>query len=305
MANDPRNLNWADFNAVRRFPLLYGCDAVSTDGHFTIPDNLILSLYLSYHLGETFPNPSMFYISELVYFRSGFTLSISYRNGGTVTKIAETSVDLTSSTRHSVINFVDSTGGQASGFFVLGDIDALDNQPVGEWTFEPEATTLDPFCIRAAAPALSRIFVQTADQLYGPFIGDITFAEGENITLDVLGVDEMNCLEGTSEGTEIVISTEVEQDKNTNCVKSILGVLPDNHGNIEFIGQNCLEITPFGASGILFNDKCSEPCCSCAELAPSEAKMSELTVSISQLSARINALDNQMQMIQTALLMSN
>jgi len=90
---DPRNLSWTHFNKARRFPLMFDSVPVSTDGLFTIPDDLLVSLYLSCNVSGAYDDPGAFYIGGLTYYHTGFVLAVHYGNTGE--KVAETTVDIT------------------------------------------------------------------------------------------------------------------------------------------------------------------------------------------------------------------
>ena len=109
---DPRNLSWTQFNQSRKFPLLFGCTAVSTCGHFRIPDDLLVSLYLSYGVNTEFSDPGGFYIGRIIYWRDGISLEIHYD----AKKVAETTIPLTGHVRE-----FQSLGVTSSGVGSAGD----------------------------------------------------------------------------------------------------------------------------------------------------------------------------------------
>ena len=290
---DPRNISWTHFNKARRFPLVFGCVPVSTDGQFTIPDDLIVALYLSCNIRDGgYNDPGLFHIGSFVYFGTGFSLAVHY-NGE---KVAETTVDFSTGTMPEVVQLL-SVGSPLvlSGMLVLGGTDGLSQQLEGAWEFSPEASQIDPFCIRYVTRGLSALYVRSRGQLLGPFHGTVTFSEGDNIELGVQSKGELNCLEEPGRighGTEIQI-TALAEEREPPCIRTINSVRPDRNGNISFVGQNCLKITPEGQHTLVFNDTCAEPCCTCAELAPVEEKIKEITSAITQLSSRMETLHTQ------------
>ena len=286
---DPRNISWTHFNKARRFPLMFDSVPVSTDGLFTIPDDLIVSLYLSCDVSGTYDDPGLFYIGSLTYYHTGFVLAIHYSGSGE--KVAETTVDLSTGAMPEVVQLLARNPMLTSGMLVLGGIEGLSRQPAGEWLFEPTAARLDPFCIRYTARELSELYVRSRGNLLGPFHGAVTFAEGDNIELGIRTEEDLNCLEVplSGSGTEVVISA-LNEIESVSCVRTINGVKPDRTGSIYFLGRSCLKIEPEGQHTLVFDDTCSEPCCTCAELAPIKDKIKEITASISQLSLRIETL---------------
>ena len=299
---EPRNLSWTHYNKARRFPLMFDSTAVSKDGLFTIPDDLIVSLYLSCNVSGTHDDPGLFYIGELTYYHTGFVLEIYYGMGDAGQKVAETTVDLSSGTMPKVVQLLGLNPMILSGLIVLGDIERLSRQPVGEWSFDPSATMLDPFCVRYVAKELSELYVQSQGQLMGPFHGTVTFEEGENITLGIRTNEDLNCLYPTISGsmTEVVIHAN-NPEAHSSRFRSINGVFPDETGNITFKGMNCLDIRPEGVHTLVFDDKCAQPCCSCTELVPIEEKIKEITSSMQQLVSRMGLLETQYEFMRSSL----
>jgi hypothetical protein len=302
---DPRNLSWLQFNQSRRFPLLAGCTAVSKDGNFAIPDDLLTGLYLSYGLGSGFTDPGGFYLGEIAYWVSGISFVICYRNQDdpdTPVKVAETAVNLEAGQTTAALS------GHHNRFFqgtlVLGGTAGLETCPAGEWTFDYEATVLDPFCIRPAASEVSALYVQNGSRISGPFYGNVTLSAGERIDLEVRSAeDALNCLSEppADGGTEVVISA-VPQDLSGNFVRTLRSVPPDETGNIQLIGRACLEIEPRPSqSTLILRDTCSEPCCTCKELEPTQEKIRELDTSILELESRISFLQVQAQLLTQSL----
>lgn len=300
---DPRNLSWNRFNQARKFPLLFGCHPVSRDGHFTIPDDLLVGLYLSYGLGRGFTDPGGFYIGELVWWRTGLSLSIFYKpvDKEQGEKVAETTIDLTDdgdeyrTTEGRTAALLGFNNRIFYGQVVFGSTAGLEKQPAGEWSFDPEATTLDPFCIRPTVTEISALYVRSGGKTSGPFYGDITLAAGERISLAVRSADDLlHCLDDapSESGTEVIIGADDESgaDGNTGYpVATINGVEPDDRGNITLVGRSCLKITT-AASTIILDDTCAEPCCTCKELAPIKAKMDVLIRSIADLQTHTETL---------------
>ncbi|HBT77024.1 MAG TPA: hypothetical protein DEB39_08880, partial [Planctomycetaceae bacterium] len=239
---DPRNLSWNQFNQARRFPLLFGCNPVSRDGHFMIPDDLLVGLYLSYGLGHGLDDPGGFYLGSLLYWRTGLSLAIHYCGPGDEAgaTIAETTIDLTSERR--TASLLGLNRRFFYGHVVFGTFSGLEKQPAGQWLFQPDAAPIDPFCIRPTVSEISALYVQNAGKTLGPFYGDITLAAGERITLSVRSADGLlQCLEDppSETGTEVVIHADADGGNggaSGSPVETINGVEPDENGNVTILG---------------------------------------------------------------------
>ena len=302
---DPRNLSWNQFNQARRFPLLFGCHPVSRDGHFVIPDDLLVGLYLSYGLGRGHDDPGGFSIGSMTWWRTGLSLSIHYRAAGrdVSEKIAETTVDLNSGQMVAPLLGLDSRF--FYGHIVFGNWSGLEKQPAGEWIFEPDAAPIDPFCIRPILSEISALYVQNDGKTLGPFYGDITLAAGERIALSVRSADSvLQCLENppSETGTEVVIraTDDGSTGNGDGGIKTINGVEPDENGNLTIIGRSCMEITTEPAT-LLFDDKCAEPCCTCKEREPTLAKIKELEASSISLRSHLETLTLQAEFLAQSL----
>jgi hypothetical protein len=298
---NPRNLSWNQFNESRRFPLLYDCSVTSEDGHFIIPDDLLVSLYISHGISAPFSEPGVFYIGGFVYFRSGFSLSVFYRTAsGTTTRVAETTVDLTAKPYPRTVALLGADNRFLHGWLVLGETAGLEKQPAGEWTFAPEAATLDPFCIRFVAKELSALYIRNETRTVGPFYGEVILSAGDRIRLDVRSEDNLfNCLESpvADAGTEIIVTAlNDEAEQSVPALRVLNGVTPDASGCITLVGRSCLTITPQGNS-LIFEDNCSKPCCTCTELAPIEEKTKELQQSVQAIGSRIDSLGVQIDFL--------
>lgn len=300
---DPRNLSWTQFNQARRFPLLYGCTAISTDGHFRIPDDLLVSLYISYGLNAEYSDPGGFFIGKIVYWRDGLSLEIHY---GTK-KIAETTLDLAA--RQTVATLLGHSDWFFYGHVVLGNTSGLELQPVGEWEFTHAQAAIDPFCIRPTVREISALYVKSSgmsNKLLGPFYGDITLAEGTNIALTVRSAElALSCLETppSGTGTEITIHAVAGSsgsDNTDTCLRTLHGVDPDESGNIALIGRNCMDIRADQAT-LIFDDTCAKPCCTCTELVPIEEKIGELETSITAMRSHLDTLKLQAEFLVQSL----
>jgi len=303
---DPRNLSWLQANQVRKFPLLHGCSAKSQDGNFTLPNNLITGLYISYNVSDALQDAGQFYISRFLHYDGGFALSISYSDlGDEPIAVADCVIDTETTILERPIQLSPVTPYFISGYIMLGSLDGLSEQPYGEWEFNYESTPLDPFCIRFIAKEISAIYLQNGDTISGPFHGDIRLSEGAGISLggQFVTSPDIVCPAATgSSFSELIISSHLDIDtSNIPYIRFIHGVPPDSNGNIEFIGQGCLTITPQGQHALLFEDKCSEPCCTCEELKPLEDKIREFYTGMTGLTARAEMLHTQVdQLMQVA-----
>ena len=312
MNQNPRNLSWHEANQVRKFPLLHNATALSTDGHFRIPDDLLTGLYLSYGLETPFRDPGGFYIGSILVGPSGLSIGIYYDAPGYQEKIAETQVSLP--VRDNTVMFTGLTNKLFYGHAVFGHSESLADQPTGLWRFHPEDTRIDPFCVRPVANELSALYVQSQGKTLGPFYGDITLSAGTGIEIETKSATTiLQCVNTalTTKGTEVIFSTtpfstEIGSDgkphvvgnASDGAIRTINGVAPDASGNLELIGRECLKISPMaGQAAIFLDDTCATPCCTCKELDPIVAKITELQKSIKEMEDRLLVLSVQTEFL--------
>ena len=296
---DPRNLSWFQFNQSRKFPLLHDCTGRSQDGHFKIPDDLLVGLYLSYSVGTGYGDPGGFHIGRIVYFESGLTLAIHYQEQGASNSVlvAETTLNFSSNQR--TVALLGYGAGFLHGTLVFGETHGLALQPAGVWEFDRSAAAIDPFCLRPTAQEISALYVQNQGKTVGPFYGNVTLSAGPRIQLTVRSADNLlRCLETplSGTGTEVVIGSQEDDVTGTNdtCIHTLGDVAPDKFGNITILGRSCLNITTQpDQSTILLDDTCAEPCCTCKELAPVQEKIEELTRSVMSLESHLATLSLQ------------
>jgi hypothetical protein len=135
-------------------------------------------------------------------------------------------------------------------------------------------------------------------------VGDIKLIAGTNmriryvpLTIVENGVEKacpgirFDAISGENLNEECECDTVV---KKPSCIQTINGVAPDNSGNINIIGDSCIEIsdaTKTESGFIMIVDNCSKPCCGCAELQylTGNIKLLESTLD------RLNATTDQVQ----------
>ena len=75
-----------------------------------------------------------------------------------------------------------------------------------------------------------------------------------------------------------------------SCIKTINGIGPDENGNFNVLGSECIQINP-ETNAISVHDLCSQSCCGCTEL-------EQLTEGLSQLKAQEESLKLLIESVQ-------
>jgi hypothetical protein len=180
------NLEWLSHNANRAYPIAADGTRQNTTGDFTIPDNFLVSMYLSIHAGNNV-QPGQFFIKTLSVSSQGFTIVVGYRNDDDV-DITVASANIPRATHElntvytltGVGNFSDCTG-----HLVIGSLSEIDQQPAGLWQFDMEQTRLEPDVIRPQIRGIAGLYIRNNGTSVGPITGYPILQAGSNCRIDL------------------------------------------------------------------------------------------------------------------------
>jgi hypothetical protein len=174
------------------------------------------------------------------------------------------------------------------GTIVFGQLSSVEKVlPDGVYSFSSDETRFETRCVRPAVPCVSGVYVTRAfgDEESSRLRGDVALIAGRNVRLDY---DEKR--------NAIVISADSSRDYNEDCgceedprerVMTINGI---SVANVEIEGDDCIDIQSTDGR-IRITDKCSKPCCGCAELTFLNEKTNLLTTALGKLDAYSSSLD--------------
>ena len=178
------------------------------------------------------------------------------------------------------VNFTGVSGhDDIRGTIVFGDLAEVGKSiPDGIYSYASSETVFEARCVRPKVPCVSGIYI--GDSTTAPRLrGDIALIAGDNIRLEY---DEDN--------KAIVINADSDYRYNDVCncgmddardsIKTINGV---SLKNVEIVGDNaCVDVKVEG-NRVVISDKCSKPCCGCAELTFLNQKTNEIATALSRL----------------------
>jgi hypothetical protein len=261
------NLEWLNANSQRSYPLSEVATKVDTTGTFTIPDSLILGLYLPIHSGLV-AYPENFYVKTVSIFATGLNVEIGYWNGSSGVNVASATIAFSTHSEYKTYSLV----GQDDfidcfGRIVFGKIDELSTLPAGAYDFSFAGGRLDSDSIRPMIRGVSSIRIINGQSVSNRMQGDIAFVAGTNMSISAAGSSgnysiTFNAIKG--EGLNIDCNC-IDDDPIGQCVRTVNGIGPDSGGNLTVIGDDCLNVTAV-QNGIQIQDVCSKPCCGCVEL---------------------------------------
>ena len=176
----------------------------------------------------------------------------------------------------------------AKGCVVVGDLDRLRKDiPDGLYSYTYDETAFETRCIRPTAKRVSSLSIYDPNTGYttGRLRGDVKLVAGRNISLRY-----------DAERNAIWISADSNSGYNDECdcggsttVKTINGISVEN---VAIVGDECVTVTTKGNS-IVISDKCSKPCCGCAELDFINEKISQINTALRKLDAYAEVLDRR------------
>lgn len=261
------NLEWLNSNSQRSYPLAEFATKVDTTGTFTIPDSLILGLYIPIHSGLV-AYPENFYIKSLSVFATGLNIEIGYWNGSTGINVASATIAFSSHSEYKTYSLVgEGDFVDCFGKVVFGKLDEINSLPAGAYSFAFSAGQLDTDAIRPAIRGVSSFTIVNNGSTSKRLQGDISFIAGTNMSITSTGSNgnysiTFNAISGAGLNVDCGC---VDDNKLGDCIRSINGVTPDSYGNLAITGDDCTTIVGV-QNGLSINDGCSKPCCGCNEL---------------------------------------
>lgn len=294
------NQGWLDQNSHRAYPFAEDAQMRPTiDGEkseaYRLPTYLVLDLMME---TSSYDMPPTVYMSVFTLSTGVATIVLADASTGETLASAScvqgddpyTPVNFTGTGKHDDIR----------GTVVFGDLNSLSaSLPDGIYRFESDETPFEARCVRPSVPCVSGVFVTKAygDEESSRLRGDVALIAGRNIRLEY---DEPR--------NAIIISADSNYDFNERCGcgdddrEEILTINGVSASNVEIEGDECVDVE-VSDGRIRISDKCSKPCCGCAELTFLNEKTNMLTTALSKLDAFSSTLDMRLnEFVMNALL---
>lgn len=288
-------------NELRRYPLAPHAEPTDVTGSFTLPDDLLVELYLPIAFSLN-TNPAKYFLQSLTLYPAGVSLTIGY-DGGLAGQfpVASTIVafdalsEFTPVAMTGVGKFI-----ATLGRVVFGKTANLLQQPFGSFTFSPSATPLDVDCIRPTLQSVSGITIDDGAGSITTLTGIVILKSGPNVSLSI--TDPQTIRIDAIDGAGLNESCACTEDTTTPIpITSINGITPDSTGALIIQGDNCLTVNTL-TNGFQITDSCSDPCCGCAELEAITNELQNFSTVATGLSNFTNKLQGQVdQMTQVVI----
>jgi hypothetical protein len=260
------NIQWLAHNAQRSYPLTAEATGKDVTGSFSLPNDFLVSLYLSIPTSLNV-QPASFMIRTIQSFATGFSVTVGYWNGSTSVPVAigrvlrSTHKQNQSYQLRGIGQFYD-----VSGHMTIGQLDNIDLQPPGEWQFDLDGGRLEVDSIRPQIRGVTQVRVRNGTELSNPITGDVVIRAGTNMRVTVSEGDTQEIILSAINGEGLNEECECEGGNDpTPPIKSINGIRPGPDGSFTMLGSSCMDIQSI-TNGLRLDDKCAKPCCGCKEL---------------------------------------
>jgi hypothetical protein len=261
-----RSIEWYAHNEVRAYPLAVTADGKSNDSSFTLPNAVLLAVYVHIPWSRDV-DPSRFFVSQVINTGSLLEIVISYKPpADPAVNVARSQIIPLASTSPTVREIVPTEAwSDVAGSVTFGTSTSLVGLPLGVFNFNFDSTQLEVDCIRPSARNLSGLLIESAGDTFELATGTVNLRAGENIRLRVQ--------ETVDGGRDVWIDAISGLNLNVDCdcgdvltnpVRTLNGIRPNVNGNIDINGAKCLNVE--AATGVLsWDNPCSTPCCGCEE----------------------------------------
>ncbi len=298
-----RQIEWADHNTERSYPLTVDSSKVDRSGAFRIPDDLMVGMSIAVHAGLNI-KPSKFYVKSIGSYPHGVTITIGYDDGDISETVATVSI---SQSTHQKYAWYQMQGGgafsDAIGYIQIGKFDGLQDQPAGFFEFDPDAARLESDVIKPFVRGVSSIVVQNVDRVSQPIYGDVQIVAGSNCRIDSytsggVTVLTIHAIEG--EG----LNQKCQCEEEGPCIKTINYIKPSPNGNFTLSPGTCISLGQV-QNGLEIRDDCSEPCCGCEELEIITQELQNLGDKLQTASTVVETLNQKINQLESLFLGSS
>ena len=298
---------WLNQNSVRAYPLSEEATRRDETDSYTLPDDFIVDMVLPINASLNY-DPSSFYLSKVTVFGIGVTIEISYYTGAVASLVGRLTIDLDTFEQNKTYyleGLEDFEG--VLGKVVIGTLDTL-LQQAGAFTFVLAGGRLESSVVVPDIRGVTGVRVAEGDDAGELLQGDVAFEPGSNMRITISDFGGVKVLTFSAIDGEGTIADCVCQGQAAlaDPIRTINGVFPDSLGNINVLGDDCLEVTPLAdENAVQLADKCSKPCCGCPELqtlVDDQNRMRDQVQTMENLYAR---LETNVNVMQTLLAMIN
>ena len=266
------NTSWLDTNTSRNYPFHDSASLISDGATFTIPQNVFVDMAVSV---SPEISPDSVYLS--LFTISGDFVEAIFSSTDTASEIFKFSFNYLTHTefRSYPVIPTDTSYPDIYGRVTCGrNLEDLIAEP-GAYTFSYAASRITTSCIRPSIEKVTSISVNGVR-----LSNNLTIAVGAGLAINT---DNLTNTISLSVDRASLETEDCGCLDELPCIKTINGVAPDAQGNIELIGEACLDITPLSdVHSVQLVDTCSQPCCDCETLSAISSNVDTLMGNIKE-----------------------
>ena len=268
MAQGVLHVGWLNQNANRAYPLSEEASRRDTTDSYSLPDELLVDMVLPINASLDY-DPSAFYLSKLTVFGTGVSMEFSYWTGAAASFVGRVTVDESTfeTNKTYYLEGQDDFEGVV-GKLIVGKLDQVFIR-AGVVEFDLSGGRIESSVVVPDLRGVTGMRVLDGTDVGELFQGDVAFEPGANIRFTVSDFGGVTVLQISAiDGEGTIADCECQgETPEAGPVRTLNGVPPDTLGNINLIGDDCLQITPKATDNeVGITDKCSKPCCGCPEL---------------------------------------
>lgn len=301
---------WLDRNSHRKFPLNDDATAIDLSGSYTLPDSLLVDLFLAVPIGF---DTDKFFVSQVIATSNSIIVKISYDDSGTSVLVGQFEEISRTDERYSTYSFIPSTQTNVSylpltkvnGVLIIGRTTDVVS---GSWSFSSDTASILSTRVTQGLAVTQTILVGST-----LFTGNVAFKEGTNIkltpsydaTTDTTIITISNN-SGTISDTTVPIvddTTILQNLVNTfgEPIVTINNIGPDSNNNFTISPDDCSELTNI-TNGVSISNPCARPCCDKSYLQTTFDSISELNIRYSRMESYYQDLSRNVNEIQSRLI---
>ena len=251
--------DWVTQRASSSYPLM--CDVDNLNNSFILDAHILVPIQDDPESTQQTISSSQFKISKIISVNNSYKIQVSASDssGGDPVVVGQTGIipnNLTLLDDRSCFDWfgdlkqraypVVITNQDYKHFQIVFYIGDTINYNAGTLILDDDLGVLSAFCRTTYSPYTQSVGVSSINQL----TGDITIIADQGILIQV-----------DADQNTIKITREVVDYNDPDSVKTINGVKPDQNGNIELIGSDCLSVNQTGDNALTIQNPCGKPCC--------------------------------------------
>lgn len=250
---------WLNANSLRAYPIRESALRQSLNGEIVFPNTLIVDARINAPFSYA---QGVFYVSLVELLPDRVTVDISYHDGTSSSDVATVTTTTSEHSRNTVYPFTGSGDNHSVlGAITLGEIEDAISQVQGRYQFTQDTMPFEIGAINISQPMIEYVSLVEQGVEIGKLDRAVKLVAGANVRLTRVDPETVR-IDGIS-GENL---DDCPAEPDSPAILTINGAPPDETGNIELIGSECIQISQKGLHSLEFRDLCSSSCCGCQEL---------------------------------------